>query len=84
MTSLEFRERLKRTRRQAWIPVLIVIEAHLGFGARKGLLLRELALVQERGCWSVSLESGRSRRIAHRLYRSAGMVDEGDYFIRSL
>lgn len=82
--SLEFRERLNRTHPQAWIPDLIVTAAHRGSGAGKALLLRGIALAEERRCWSITLESGRSRHIAHRLYRSAGMVDEGDYFIRYL
>jgi len=82
--SLEFRERLNRTRSQAWIPDLIVAAAHRGRGAGKALLLRALDLAQERDCWSVILESGRSRLVAHQLYRSVGMLDEGAYFIRSL
>lgn len=80
--SLEFRERLNRTRPQAWIPDLIVSAAHRGRGAGQTLLLRGIALAEGRGCWSVTLESGRSRHAAHRRYRAVGMVAEGEYFIR--
>ena len=79
--SLEFRERLNRARPQAWIPDLIVTESARGTGIGKALLVRALADARDRGCWSVTLESGRSRHVAHELYRSLGMVDEGDYFI---
>ncbi len=79
--SLEFRERLNRTQLQAWIPDIIVTPAHRGKGVGRALLTRGIALAKERGCWSVTLESGRSRLVAHRLYQSARMVDEGEYFI---
>lgn len=82
--SLEFRERLNRTRPQAWIPDLIVAESHRGSGAGKALLLRGIELADARGCWSVTLESGHSRHVAHQLYRSAGMVDQAVSFIRQL
>lgn len=79
--SLEFRERLNRTRPQAWIPDLIVTEPARGLGAGKALLLRGIELARARGCWSVVLDSGYSREVAHQLYRSVGMRDEGLYFI---
>jgi GNAT superfamily N-acetyltransferase len=78
--SLEFRERLNRTRLQAWIPDLIVTEAHRGTGAGKALLRRGFELARERGCGSVTLESGYQRLVAHRFYKAAGMIDEGLYF----
>ena len=79
--SLEFRERLNRTAPQAWIPDLIVTERHRGLRAGKALLLRGLELARARGCWSAILESGRGRVVAHSLYRSVGMANEGEYFI---
>jgi GNAT superfamily N-acetyltransferase len=78
--SLEFRERLNRTRPQAWIPDLIVTETHRGTGAGKALLRRGFELARERGCWSVTLESGYQRLVAHQFYKAAGMIDEGYYF----
>jgi GNAT superfamily N-acetyltransferase len=82
--SLEFRERLNRIRPQAWIPDLIVTERFRGRHAGKALLCRGLELARERGCWSVILESGRSRVVAHALYRAVGMENEGEYFILRL
>jgi GNAT superfamily N-acetyltransferase len=58
-----------------------VTEACRGAGAGKALLQRAFELARERGCWSVTLESGYQREVAHQLYRSAGMVDEGLYFM---
>jgi GNAT superfamily N-acetyltransferase len=78
--SLEFRERLNQVRPQAWIPDLIVTESARGLGAGKALLLRGFELARERGCFSVTLESAYSRHVAHQLYRSAGMIDDGLYF----
>ena len=82
--SLVFREQLNRTRPQAWIPDLIVTEGSRGLGAGRALLERAFALAKERGCWSVTLESGYQRTAAHQLYKSAGMKDEGFYFLLPL
>lgn len=82
--SLEFRERLNRTQMQAWIPDLIVTPSARGQGAGRALLERAFALARERDCWSVTLESGYAREVAHRLYRSAGMSGDGLYFVLSL
>lgn len=82
--SLEFRERLNHTRPQAWIPDIIVTESARGLGAGKALLLRGIELARQRGCWSVVLDSGYSRTVAHQLYRSVGMRDEGLYFVLRL
>lgn len=78
--SLEFRHRLNHTRPQAWIPDLIVTESARGLGIGKALLQRGFELARERNCWSITLESGYHRKVAHQLYRSAGMRDEGLYF----
>lgn len=82
--SLEFRARLNRPRPEAWIPDLIVTEGSRGLGAGRALLLRGFELARERGCWSVTLESGYHRKVAHQLYHSAGMTDEGMFFILEL
>jgi GNAT superfamily N-acetyltransferase len=82
--SLEFRDRLNHTTPQAWIPDLIVTEGCRGLGAGRALLERAFDLARERRCWSVTLESGYQRTVAHQLYRAAGMVDGGYYFTLEL
>jgi GNAT superfamily N-acetyltransferase len=78
--SLEFRDRLNRTTPQGWIPDLIVTGSARGIGAGKALLRRGIELCRERGCCQVTLESGYERTIAHQLYESAGMVNQGYFF----
>jgi len=78
--SLEFRDRLNWAVPQGWIPDLIVAADARGVGAGKALLLQAFELARERGCWSVTLESGYQREVAHHLYRSAGMTQDGYYF----
>ncbi len=80
--SLEFRDRLNRTRPQAWIPDLIVTAAHRGTGVGRALLARGIAQARRRQCWSIMLESGSNRHAAHALYRRLGLVDEGSYWIQ--
>lgn len=82
--SLEFRERLNRTTPQAWVPDLIVSAAHRRRGAGRALLQAGFELARQRGCWSVTLESGYSRAEAHQLYKSAGMADQGLFFVLQL
>jgi GNAT superfamily N-acetyltransferase len=82
--SLEFRDRLNRTTPQAWIPDLIVTEARRGIGAGKALLLRGFQIARERGCGSVTLESGYNRKVAHEVYRAVGMVELGLFFDKPL
>lgn len=82
--SLEFRHRLNRTSLQAWIPDLIVTAKARGLGAGRALLNRAFELARERGCWSITLESGSERLEAHQLYTSAGMEDRGKYFLKVL
>ena len=79
--SLEFRDRLNWGVEQAWIPDLIVTADARGLGAGKALLARAFGLAAERGCWSVTLESGYQRTVAHQLYRSSGMSNDGYYFL---
>jgi GNAT superfamily N-acetyltransferase len=79
--SLEFRQRLGRTRPQAWITDLIVAERHRGLKAGRALLNRAFELAREHNCWSVTLESRTHRKVAHQLYRSAGMKEVGLYFL---
>ncbi|QIA26724.1 GNAT family N-acetyltransferase [Thermaerobacter sp. PB12/4term] len=78
--SLEFRDRLNQLRPQAWIPDLIVTESARGLGIGKALLQRGMELARERNCWSITLESGHHRKVAHQLYRAVGMRDEGLFF----
>lgn len=82
--SLEFRQRLNRTSEQAWIPDLIVTASARGQGAGRALLDRAIALARERGCWSITLESGTERLAAHQLYLGAGFEDRGKYFLKVL
>ena len=79
--SLEFRDRLNWGVEQAWIPDLIVTADARGLGAGKALLARAFQLAAERGCWSVTLESGYQPTVAHELYRSIGMSNDGFYFL---
>ena len=75
--SLEFRERLNRKQREAWIPDLVVTEGQRGQGHGKALLHGAFEVAREAGCYHLTLETGYARKIAHQLYRGVGMVDGG-------
>ena len=82
--SLEFRDRLNWGVEQAWIPDLIVTADARGLGAGKALLRKAFDVARDRGCWSVTLESGYQREVAHELYGSSGMSNDGYYFLLRL
>ena len=82
--SLHFRGRLNHPTPDAWIPDLIVTEAARRRGIARSLLEEAERIARERGCWSLTLESGYDRRDAHQLYAAYGMTDMGKYFGKRL
>ena len=78
--SIEFRERLNRSKPEAWVPDLIVGEESRGQGLGRALLLAAFDIAREHGCYRLTLESGHSRDAAHRLYLANGMQEEGSFF----
>ena len=82
--SLHFRERLNNPTPDAWIPDLIVTESARRRGAARAMLEEAERIARERGCWQLTLESGYTRRLAHKLYASHGMTDAGKYFTKQL
>jgi GNAT superfamily N-acetyltransferase len=61
----------------AWLPDLIVDEAHRGMGIGRALLTDALSTAHAAGAAQVSLESGAQREAAHGLYRSMGFGEAG-------
>jgi ribosomal protein S18 acetylase RimI-like enzyme len=82
--SLHFRGRLNNPTPDAWIPDLIVTAAARRRGIARSLLEEAERIARERGCWSLTLESGYDRREAHQLYAAYGMTDMGKYFGKRL
>ncbi len=82
--SLVFRERLNCVRPQAWIPDLIVTEAARGQGAAKALLNAAFEQAKAFGCDRITLESGYTRTVAHKVYEAVGMSNDGYFFQRAL
>ena len=81
--SLEFRQPFFTIHPQAWVPDLIVTDAARGRDIGAALLDAALAEAQRREAYSVALESGHHRAVAHRLYAAAGMADVGSFFTLS-
>lgn len=78
--SLEFRHPFFVTAPQAWIPDLVVSEAVRGRQIGAALLDAAFSEAIARGAYAAALESGHQRRVAHRLYASAGMSDVGSFY----
>ena len=75
------RSRSTWTRRQAWIPELVVAERARGAGIGALLLDNALATAVGHGAYACVLESGPQRRVAHGLYAAAGFTDPGTFYI---
>ena len=77
--SLEFRQPFFTLHPQAWVPDLIVTESARGRDIGAALLDAAFGEAQRRGAYSLALESGHHRSVAHRLYTAAGMTDVGSF-----
>jgi GNAT superfamily N-acetyltransferase len=65
----------------AWLPDLIVSEAHRGLGIGRALLSDALVRAAGQGVVQVCLESGPGRSAAHALYRSMRFDEVGRTFL---
>jgi GNAT superfamily N-acetyltransferase len=65
----------------AWLPDVIVSEAHRGQGIGRALLVDALAHASDQRAAQLSLESGPGRSAAHALYRSIGFDETGRTFL---
>jgi GNAT superfamily N-acetyltransferase len=82
--SLRYRRRLNFATPEAWVPDLIVAEEARGRGAGLALLEEAERRARARGCHRLTLESGREREAAHRLYLRFGLEDAGKFFQKRL
>lgn len=81
--SLHFRGRLNQPAQEAWIPDLIVAERVRRRGVGRALLDEAERHARERGCYTLSLESGYQRAEAHHMYRQFKMRDAGKSFYKN-
>ena len=82
--SIYFRSRLNWPSPEAWVPDMIVTEAARRQGVGRALLDEAQRRARERGCHSLTLESGYRRAEAHHLYREFGLRDTGKQFYKAL
>jgi GNAT superfamily N-acetyltransferase len=82
--SLHFRGRLNHATQEAWIPDLIVAERARRRGVGRALLEEAERHARDRGCHTLSLESGYQRAEAHHMYRQFKMRDVGKSFYKQL
>jgi GNAT superfamily N-acetyltransferase len=80
--SLHFRGRLNHPTQEAWIPDLVVAENARRRGVGRALLEEAERHARERGCHTLTLESGYQRAEAHHMYRRFGMRDDGKSFLK--
>ncbi len=82
--SMHLRERLNFPTLEAWVPDFIVTEAEHGSGAARLLFSRAVEIAREKGCHRLVLESGHTRKRAHRFYEREGMTHTGKVYVMQL
>ena len=75
--AIEWQQPFWTEEQHAWLPDLIVDEAHRGRGIGRALLVDALEQASVVGAGQVSLESGPQREAAHGLYRAMGFAETG-------
>jgi GNAT superfamily N-acetyltransferase len=75
--AIEWQQPFWTDETHAWLPDLIVDDAHRGAGIGRELLDDALSHAIAIGASQVSLESGEQREAAHALYRSMGFEQRG-------
>jgi GNAT superfamily N-acetyltransferase len=84
LIDLELLPRLNFSTPMAWVPDLVVAEAHRSLGAGAALLARAEEAAREAGCWALTLESANWRTRAHAFYVREGMDDSAHSFTKVL
>jgi (aminoalkyl)phosphonate N-acetyltransferase len=84
MIDLELLPRLNFSTPMAWVPDLIVAEAHRSLGAGAALLARAEEEARAAGAWALTLESANWRTRAHAFYLREGMDDSAHSFTKVL
>jgi GNAT superfamily N-acetyltransferase len=84
LIDLELLPRLNFSTTMAWVPDLVVSEAHRSRGAGAALLARAEEAAREAGSWALALESANWRTRAHAFYVREGMDDSAHSFTKVL
>jgi GNAT superfamily N-acetyltransferase len=84
LIDLELLPRLNFSTAMAWVPDLVVSEAHRSRGAGAALLARAEEAAREAGSWALTLESANWRSRAHAFYVREGMDDSAHSFTKVL
>lgn len=82
--DLELLPRLNFPCPMAWVPDLVVSDAHRGGGVGAALLARAEEVAREAGAFALTLESAHWRSRAHSFYLREGMSDSAKSFVKVL
>ncbi|HXW02512.1 MAG TPA: GNAT family N-acetyltransferase [Candidatus Nitrosotenuis sp.] len=72
LLSLMFLLRLNRTRKELYIPELVVAKKYRRLGVGKMLIESCIGIAKKKNCYRIRLESGKQRKEAHKFYPSLG------------
>jgi ribosomal protein S18 acetylase RimI-like enzyme len=72
VVSMIFLTRLNRTKKELYIPELVVSKSYRRQGVGKSLIDHCIKTAKKKGCFRIRLESGKQRRVAHIFYPKLG------------
>jgi ribosomal protein S18 acetylase RimI-like enzyme len=84
MISMMFLPRLNRDTLEMYIPELVVLEKYQKLGIGKKLINSCIALVKEKKCHRIRLESGNQRTESHQFYKHLGFEQSAFSFTLTL
>jgi ribosomal protein S18 acetylase RimI-like enzyme len=72
MASIVFLTRLNQSKKEMWIPELIVSKDYQNKGIGKKLIAACISMAKKEGCFRIRLESGNKRKGTHKFYKRIG------------
>jgi GNAT superfamily N-acetyltransferase len=76
--------RLDRTRKELYVPELIIAKSHRRSGAGKLLIGSCIGLAKKKNCFRIRLESGHRRKEAHEFYKKNGFEQPAKTHVMNL
>jgi ribosomal protein S18 acetylase RimI-like enzyme len=72
LVAMMFLPRLNRTKKELYIPELVVKKGYMRLGIGKLLIKSSIHTGKRKNCFRIRLESGNQRKEAHQFYRDVG------------
>jgi GNAT superfamily N-acetyltransferase len=84
LITMVFMPRLNRTRKELYVPELVITKNHRQSGVGKLLIDSCIGLAKKKNCFRIRLESGHRRKGAHEFYKKNGFEQSAKTYVMNL